>query len=152
MNFVWAFLVGGLICVVGQLLIDLTKLTPARILVLYVVAGVVLSALGWYDPLVDFAGAGATVPLIGFGHLLAQGVMDSVAQSGLVGALTGGFTAAAGGVTRADPAAPGAEPGQGTTKNPLFRRTAGLFESVAYLPALSAALARRETLREAVFL
>lgn len=89
MNFVWAFLVGGLICVVGQLLIDLTKLTPARILVLYVVAGVVLSALGWYDPLVDFAGAGATVPLIGFGHLLAQGVMDSVAQSGLVGALTG---------------------------------------------------------------
>ena len=90
MNFVWAFLVGGLICVVGQLLIDLTKLTPARILVLYVVAGVVLSALGWYDPLVDFAGAGATVPLIGFGHLLAQGVMDSVAQSGLVGALTGG--------------------------------------------------------------
>ena len=99
MNFVWAFLVGGLICVVGQLLIDLTKLPPARILVLYVVAGVVLSALGWYDPLVDFAGAGATVPLIGFGHLLAQGVMDSVAQSGLVGALTGGFTAAAGGVT-----------------------------------------------------
>ena len=93
MNFVWAFLVGGLICVVGQLLIDLTKLTPARILVLYVVAGVVLS------PLADFAGAGATVPLIGFGHLLAQGVMDSVAQSGLVGALTGGFTAAAGGVT-----------------------------------------------------
>ena len=102
-NLLWdcikAFLVGGLICVVGQLLIDLTKLTPARILVLYVVAGVVLSALGWYDPLVDFAGAGATVPLIGFGHLLAQGVMDSVAQSGLVGALTGGFTAAAGGVT-----------------------------------------------------
>ena len=107
MNFVWAFLVGGLICVVGQLLIDLTKLTPARILVLYVVAGVVLSALGWYDPLADFAGAGATVPLIGFGHLLAQGVMDSVAQSGLVGIVvdvgptwaTGGFTAAAGGVT-----------------------------------------------------
>ena len=89
MNFVWAFLVGGLICVVGQLLIDLTKLTPARILVLYVVAGVVLSALGWYDPLVDFAGAGATVPLIGFGHLLAQGVMDSVAQSGVDGGLSG---------------------------------------------------------------
>lgn len=99
MNFVWAFLVGGAICVIGQLLIDLTKLTPARILVTYVVAGVVLSALGWYDPLADFAGAGATVPLIGFGHLLAQGVMDSVAQSGLIGALTGGFTAAAGGVT-----------------------------------------------------
>ncbi len=93
MDFVWAFVVGGAICVIGQLLIDLTKLTPARILVTYVVAGVVLSALGWYDPLADFAGAGATVPLIGFGHLLAQG------KSGLVGALTGGFTAAAGGVT-----------------------------------------------------
>ena len=90
MNFVWAFLVGGLICVVGQLLIDLTKLTPARILVLYVVAGVVLSALGWYDPLADFAGAGATVPLIGFGHLLAQGVMDSVAQSGGLSGRTAG--------------------------------------------------------------
>ena len=99
MNYVWAFLVGGVICVIGQLLIDLTKLTPARILVTYVVAGVVLSALGWYDPLAEFAGAGATVPLIGFGHLLAQGVMDSVAENGLLGALTGGFTAAAGGVT-----------------------------------------------------
>ena len=99
MDFVWAFLVGGAICVVGQLLIDLTKLTPARILVTYVVAGVILSALGLYDPLAEFAGAGATVPLIGFGHLLAQGVMDSVVKSGLVGALTGGFTAAAGGVT-----------------------------------------------------
>ena len=99
MNFVWAFLVGGLICVVGQLLIDLTKLTPARILVLYVVAGVVLSALGWYDPLVDFAGAGATVPLIGFGHLLAQGVVDAVEKSGLLGALCGGFSAAAAGIT-----------------------------------------------------
>ena len=99
MNFVWAFVVGGAICVIGQLLIDLTKLTPARILVTYVVAGVVLSALGWYDPLAEFAGAGATVPLIGFGHLLAQGVMDSVAENGLLGALTGGFTAAAGGVT-----------------------------------------------------
>lgn len=99
MDFVWAFVVGGAICVIGQLLIDLTKLTPARILVTYVVAGVVLSALGWYDPLADFAGAGATVPLIGFGHLLAQGVMDAVAERGLLGALTGGFTAAAGGVT-----------------------------------------------------
>ena len=101
MNFVWAFLVGGLICVVGQLLIDLTKLTPARILVLYVVAGVVLSALGWYDPLADFAGAGATVPLIGFGHLLAKGVRKAVAEDGLLGALTGGATAAAGGITAA---------------------------------------------------
>ena len=102
MNFVWAFLVGGLICVVGQLLIDLTKLTPARILVLYVVAGVVLSALGWYDPLVDFAGAGATVPLIGFGHLLAQpcgradgrlygrrGRCDSLVDGGLSGRAAG---------------------------------------------------------------
>ena len=78
MNFIWAFLVGGAICVAGQLLLDLTSLTPARILVLYVVSGVVLSALGWYGPLAEFAGAGATVPLIGFGHLLAQGVLESV--------------------------------------------------------------------------
>ena len=99
MNFVWAFLVGGLICVVGQLLIDLTKLTPARILVLYVVAGVVLSALGWYEPLVRFAGAGATVPLLGFGHNLAQGVLDAVEKNGRIGALTGGFSSAAGGIT-----------------------------------------------------
>ena len=99
MTFLWAFLVGGAICVLGQLLIDLTNLTPARILVVYVVAGVVLSALGWYKPLAEFAGAGATVPLIGFGHLLAQGVIDAVEQAGLIGALTGGFTAAAGGVT-----------------------------------------------------
>ena len=99
MNFVWAFVVGGLICVVGQLLMDYTGMTPARILVAYVVAGVVLSALGWYDPLAEFAGAGATVPLLGFGHLLAQGVVDAVEQQGLLGALTGGFTAAAGGVT-----------------------------------------------------
>ncbi|WP_367925948.1 stage V sporulation protein AE [uncultured Ruthenibacterium sp.] len=99
MNFVWAFVIGGLICVVGQLLMDYTGMTPARILVTYVVAGVVLSALGWYDPLADFAGAGATVPLLGFGHLLAQGVIDAVEEQGLLGALTGGFTAAAGGVT-----------------------------------------------------
>ena len=99
MHFVWAFVVGGLLCVVGQLLVDLTALTPARILVLYVVGGVVLSALGWYMPLAEFAGAGATVPLLGFGHLLAQGVIDSVHEAGLIGALTGGFSAAAGGVT-----------------------------------------------------
>lgn len=99
MNYVWAFVVGGAICVVGQLLIDLTAMTPARILVSYVVAGVVLSALGWYQPLVDFAGAGATVPLLGFGHNLAQGVLDAVEQSGLIGALTGGFSSAAGGIT-----------------------------------------------------
>lgn len=99
MNFVWAFVVGGLLCVVGQILIDLTKLTPARVLVTYVVAGVVLSALGLYKPLAEFAGAGATVPLLGFGHLLAQGVTDAVVQHGLIGALTGGFSAAAGGIT-----------------------------------------------------
>ena len=98
MNYLWAFLVGGAICVVGQLLIDLTAMTPARILVSYVVAGVVLSALGLYEPLADFAGAGATVPLLGFGHNLAQGVMQAVEKNGLLGALTGGFTSAAGGI------------------------------------------------------
>lgn len=98
MEYVWAFVVGGAICVIGQLLIDLTRLTPARILVLYVVSGVVLSALGWYDPLADFAGCGATVPLIGFGHLLATGVVEAVEKNGLLGALTGGFSAAAGGI------------------------------------------------------
>ena len=99
MNYVWAFVVGGAFCVLGQLLIDLTKLTPARILVAFVVSGVVLSALGLYEPLAEFAGAGATVPLLGFGHLLAQGVLDAVAERGLFGALTGGFTAAAAGIT-----------------------------------------------------
>ena len=99
MEYFNAFLCGGILCVIGQLLIDKTKLTPARILVCYVTAGVILSGLGVYLYLVDWGGCGATVPLTGFGHLLAQGVMDSVAQSGLVGALTGGFTAAAGGVT-----------------------------------------------------
>ena len=98
MHFLWAFLVGGALCVIGQLLIDLTAMTPARLLVLYVVAGVVLSALGWYLPLAEFAGAGATVPLLGFGHLLAQGVVDAVERHGLLGALTGGFSAAAGGI------------------------------------------------------
>ena len=98
-DLVKAFVVGGLICVVGQVLIQTTKLTNARILVLFVTAGVFLTALGVYKPLVDFAGAGATVPLLGFGHLLAQGVVDAVEQQGLLGALTGGFTAAAGGVT-----------------------------------------------------
>lgn len=99
MNYVWAFVVGGAICMVGQLLIDLTAMTPARILVCYVAAGVVLSALGWYEPLVRFAGAGATVPLLGFGHNLAQGVLDAVEKNGLIGALTGGFSSAAGGIT-----------------------------------------------------
>ena len=94
-----AFWVGGLICVAGQLLIDLTGLTPARILTGYVVAGVVLSAIGWYAPLAEFAGCGATVPLLGFGHLLAKGVRTALQEEGAVGILTGGLTAAAAGVT-----------------------------------------------------
>ena len=96
-----AFLVGGLLCLIGQILIDRTALTPARILVVYVVAGVVLGALGLYKPLVDFGGAGATVPLTGFGYLLAEGVRKAVAEQGFLGALTGGVTAAAGGITAA---------------------------------------------------
>lgn len=99
MNYLWAFVVGGLFCVAGQLLMDLTKLTPARILVIFVVSGVALSALGVWDPLVEFAGAGATVPILGFGHTLAQGVEQAVAQHGLVGIFTGGMTACAGGVS-----------------------------------------------------
>ena len=97
MNYLWAFAVGGGICVVGQLLIDYTKLTPARILTGYVVAGVILSAVGLYKPLADFAGAGASVPLLGFGHLLAQGAQHAVDECGLPGAFTGGLTAASGG-------------------------------------------------------
>ena len=93
--------VGGGLCVVGQLLIDYTKLTPARILVGYVVAGVSLTALGVYKPLVEFAGGGATVPLTGFGYCLAQGVKEAVDKDGLVGAITGGLTATAGGITAA---------------------------------------------------
>lgn len=99
MNYLWAFVTGGAICVVGQLLIDYTKLTPARILTGYVVTGVVLSAVGLYDPLAEFAGAGASVPLLGFGHLLAQGVVRAVDEIGLPGIFTGGITAAAGGIT-----------------------------------------------------
>lgn len=99
MEYIKAFVVGGLICVIGQIFIDRTKLTPARILVGFVVSGVILSALGLYEALVDFAGAGATVPLSGFGHLLAKGVRNAVADNGLLGALTGGLTAAAGGIT-----------------------------------------------------
>ena len=101
MNYLWAFVVGGALCVAGQLLVDLTSLTPARILTGYVVAGVVLSATGLYGPLAELAGAGASVPLLGFGHLLAQGVQKAVAEQGLLGAFTGGLTAAAGGVTAA---------------------------------------------------
>ena len=99
MNYLWAFVVGGAICVVGQLLIDYTKLSPARILTGYVVAGVILSAVGLYDPLVKLAGAGASVPLLGFGHLLAQGVVKAVDEIGLPGVFTGGIGAAAGGIT-----------------------------------------------------
>ena len=99
MNYFWAFCVGGAICVAGQLLIDLTGLTPARILTGYVVAGVVLSAIGWYAPLAEFAGCGATVPLLGFGHLLAKGVRTALQEEGAVGILTGGLTAAAAGIT-----------------------------------------------------
>ncbi len=99
MNYLWAFITGGAICVVGQLFLDLTALTPARILTGYVVAGVVLSALGWYAPLAEFAGCGATVPLLGFGHLLAKGVRTALAEEGAIGILTGGLTAAAAGIT-----------------------------------------------------
>ncbi len=101
MDYFWAFVIGGAFCVIGQLLIDLTKLTPARILVIYVVAGVIIGATGWYAPLVEFAGAGATVPLTGFGYLLAKGVYVAVAEDGLLGALTGGLQACAGGITAA---------------------------------------------------
>lgn len=101
MEYVWAFLVGGAICAVGQLLLDFTKLTPARILVLFVTAGVVLAAVGLYGPLVDFAGAGATVPLTGFGWLMAEGVKKAVAGDGLFGVLSGGMTAASAGLTAA---------------------------------------------------
>ena len=96
-----AFLVGGLFCVIGQVLIDRTRLTPARILTSYVVAGVVLGALGLYQPLVDFAGAGASVPLTGFGNLLAKGIREAVAEKGLIGVFTGGIGAAAGGICAA---------------------------------------------------
>ena len=99
--YIKVFLVGGLLCLVGQVLIDYTKLTPARILTIYVVAGVALSALGLYQPLVDWAGAGASVPLTGFGHTLAKGIRQAVAEKGLLGVFTGGFTAAAAGLCAA---------------------------------------------------
>lgn len=101
MKFFNAFWVGGLLCVIAQILIDKTKMTPARILVLYVVIGAILGAVGIYDKLVDFAGAGATVPLTGFGNTLAKGVMKAVDASGPIGILTGGTMAAAGGIAAA---------------------------------------------------
>ncbi len=101
MDYLKAFLVGGALCLIGQILIDKTKLTPARILVGYVVSGVVLAALGVYQPLLDFAGAGASVPLTGFGATLARGVRDAVDESGALGILTGGLKSTAGGITAA---------------------------------------------------
>ena len=99
MIFLKAFLVGGLICVVGQLLIDLTKLTPAKILVIFVCVGVLLGGIGVYQPLVEFAGAGATVPLTGFGNSLARGVKEAIQENGFLGVITGGLTACSAGVT-----------------------------------------------------
>ena len=99
--YVKAFAVGGVFCALGQVFIDYTKLTPARILVTYVVAGVVLGGLGMYQPIIDFAGAGATVPLTGFGALLAKGTKEALAEKGLLGVLSGGFTAAAAGIAAA---------------------------------------------------
>lgn len=101
MDYVWAFVIGGLFCVIAQVLIDKTKMTPARILVLYVVAGVALGAVGLYGPLEKFAGAGATTPLTGFGYLISEGVKKEVAEKGLIGALTGPLCAAAGGIAAA---------------------------------------------------
>ncbi|WP_407383028.1 stage V sporulation protein AE [Ruminococcus sp.] len=98
MQFLWAFLVGGALCLIGQVLIDRTSLTPARILTGFVVAGVILSAVGLYEPLVELAGEGAAVPLSGFGHLMAQGVRDAVDRDGAVGILTGALSAAAAGI------------------------------------------------------
>ena len=101
LDFIKAFAVGGIICVIGQCLIDFTKLTPARILTSYVVAGVILGAIGVYQPLADFAGAGASVPLTGFGNLIAQGMKKAISEQGLLGIFTGGFTAAAAGLCAA---------------------------------------------------
>ena len=101
MDYLKAFLVGGLFCLIGQILIDRTKLTPARILVSYVVAGVILGGLGLYQYVIDWAGAGATVPLTGFGYSLAKGTAKAVEEQGLLGALTGGLTATAGGIAAA---------------------------------------------------
>ncbi len=100
-SYIKAFLVGGMLCLFGQLLIDKTKLTPARILTVYVVTGVVLGGIGLYAPFAKWAGAGATIPLLGFGNTLAQGVKLAVKESGLLGAFTGGFTASAGGICAA---------------------------------------------------
>ena len=101
MDYIKAFVIGGLFCAIGQILIDKTKLTPARILVTYVVAGVFLQLFGWYQKLVDFAGAGATVPLLGFGAMLAKGTKEAIATNGITGILTGPLSAASAGITAA---------------------------------------------------
>lgn len=101
MDYIKAFIIGGILCVIGQVLIDKTKLTPARILVSYVVAGVILTGVGLYGPFAEFAGAGATVPLTGFGYSLAKGVKEAVDTDGFMGILTGGLKATAGGITAA---------------------------------------------------
>ena len=101
LDYLKAFVVGGVLCVIGQILVDKTKLTPARILSTYVVAGVILGAVGLYEPFAEWAGAGATVPLTGFGNLLARGVREAVAEKGALGAFTGGFTSAAAGICAA---------------------------------------------------
>lgn len=101
MSYIWAFVVGGLICVIGQLLMDTTKLAPAHVLVLFVTSGVVLTALGLYQPLVDLGGAGATIPLPGFGYSLAKGVIKGVNEKGILGAFTGGVEATSGGIAAA---------------------------------------------------
>lgn len=101
MEYIYAFLVGGIICVIGQILIDKTKLTPAKIMVIFVVSGVVLTAIGVYEPLVKFAGCGATTPIVGFGYSLAKGVEKAISEYGFLGILTGGITATAGGITAA---------------------------------------------------
>ena len=99
MNYLWAFITGGILCSIGQLLVDKTKLTPARILVIYVTSGVFLTLIGVYEPLVKLAGAGATVPLTGFGYALCKGVIKAVSEDGLLGIFTGGLSATAGGIT-----------------------------------------------------
>ena len=101
MQYLWAFLIGGSICTVGQLLLSFTRLTSARILVLFVVAGVVLGGLGLYQPLVDFAGAGASVPLLGFGNALAKGAIEGAKEHGILGAFSGGLNATAAGISAA---------------------------------------------------
>ncbi len=101
MEYIKAFLIGGALCLLGQILIDKTKLTPARILVSYVVLGVILGAIGLYEPLTEFAGAGASVPLTGFGNTLAKGVRKAISEDGFIGIFTGGLKASAGGITAA---------------------------------------------------